>query len=119
MSAVDTGLIDDPLFVGVTRPAMRWGVTYTAIIFNVIFVMELFLVSKKLLVVLIAIPIHGMCMLLCARDARFFDLAVLWAQTRLPGLLRTLRFWKASTYSPLLLDLPGRGDRRRAVRVVV
>jgi type IV secretion system protein VirB3 len=53
-------------------------------------------------------------MLLCARDARFFDLVSLWARTRLPALFANLRVWKSSSYCPLVLDLPGHGGRRRA-----
>jgi type IV secretion system protein VirB3 len=118
MHDATSGLIQDLLFGALTRPAMRWGVTYSAIIGNIVLTMELFLLSKKLLLILIALPVHGVCMLLCAREARFFDLAVLWAQTRLPGLIRSVHFWRASTYSALPLDLPGRAQRRAFVRVV-
>src|ERR1700722_9782601 len=94
---------------------MVWGVTYSAVMLNAMCVMELFLVTKNLLILLIAAPVHGVCMLLCARDARFFDLALLWGKTRLPAWLSNLRFWKASSYSPLVLDLPRlTGHRRRS-----
>ncbi len=106
----------DPLFVGATRPPMRWGVTYSAILFNMVFTMEAFLVTKDLLVLLCCAPIHAVCMMLCARDARFFDLMLLWCRTRLPALLGTLRFWRASSYSPLLLDLPNGAGARRSDR---
>src|ERR1700704_423628 len=95
----------DPLFVGATRPPMRWGVTYAALLFNLMFTMEVFLITRNLLTLLISAPIHGVCMLLCARDARFFDLLLLWGRTRMPALLKNARVWKASSYSPLLLDL--------------
>jgi type IV secretion system protein VirB3 len=52
-------------------------------------------------------------MLLCARDARFFDLVLLWARTRLPAAFANLRLWRASSYCPLVLDLPNRRGRRR------
>jgi type IV secretion system protein VirB3 len=110
--AHNAGLTADPLFVGATRPSMRWGVTYSALLFNLVFVMEFFLVTKNLLILLMCAPIHGVCMLLCARDARFFDLVLLWGRTRMPALLANLRYWKASSYSPLPIDLPnGRGRR--------
>src|SRR5229473_1026137 len=113
------GLIADPLFVGATRPPMRWGVTYSALLFNMVFTMEAFLLTKNLLALLLCAPIHGVCMLLCARDARFFDLVLLWARTRLPALFANLRVWKASSYSPLALDLPNtRGRRRRSAAEV-
>lgn len=105
----------DPLFVGATRPPMRWGVTYSALLFNVMFTMEVFLLTKNLLTLLLSAPIHGICMLLCARDARFFDLVVLWARTRLPALFANLRVWKASSYSPLVTNVPGPTGRRRLV----
>jgi type IV secretion system protein VirB3 len=114
VSERNPGLIADPLFVGATRPPMRWGVTYSALLFNMVSTMEVFLLTKNLLTLLLAAPIHGVCMLLCARDARFFDLVLLWARTRLPALFANLRVWKASSYCPLVLDLPSRrGSRRR------
>src|ERR1700678_329968 len=112
----NAGLIADPLFIGATRPSMLWGVTYSAVMLNAMCIMELFLLTKNLLILLIAAPVHGVCMLLCARDARFFDLVLLWGRTRLPALFGNLRFWKASSFSPLIDDLPdARGFRRRAV----
>ena len=112
----NAGLIADPLFVGATRPSMLWGVTYSAVMLNAMCIMELFLLTKNLLILLIAAPIHGVCMLLCARDARFFDLVLLWGRTRLPAFFGNLRFWRASSFSPLIIDLPdARGFRRRRV----
>jgi type IV secretion system protein VirB3 len=84
-----------------------------------VFTMEAFLLTKNLLTLLLCVPIHGVCMLLCARDARFFDLVLLWARTRLPALFGNLRVWGASSYCPLALDLPsGRGRRRSDVSQV-
>jgi type IV secretion system protein VirB3 len=113
MSARNAGLTADPLFVGATRPPMRWGVTYSALLFNMVFTMEIFLLSKNLLTLLLCLPIHALCVLLCVRDARFFDLILLWARTRLPALLANLRLWQASSYSPLALSMPDRRGRRR------
>src|SRR5580700_9875078 len=101
----NTGLAADTLFVAVTRPPMRWGVTYSALLFNLVFTMELFLVTKNLLTLLVALPVHGVCALLCLRDARFFDLILLWGRTRLPSVLGNLRVWSASSYSPLTIGL--------------
>ena len=117
MSGRNSGLIADPLFVGATRPPMRWGVTYSALLFNMVSTMEIFLLTKNLLTLLLAAPIHGVCMLLCARDARFFDLVLLWGRTRLPCYFTTYRFWRAASYSPLMLDPPNGLGRRRAMPV--
>jgi type IV secretion system protein VirB3 len=114
MSELNAGLTEDPLFVGATRPPMRWGVTYSALLFNMVFTMEGFLLTKNLLMLLLCAPIHGICMLLCARDARFFDLVLLCARTRLPALFANWRLWKASSYAPLATALPDRTGRRRA-----
>src|SRR5438045_7540304 len=109
------GLIADPLFVGATRPPMRWGVTYSALLANGVFTMEVFLLTKNLLTLGLALPVHGLCALLCARDARFFDLALLWGRARIPALLANAGFWGASSYSPLSLDPPGVSGRRRTL----
>ena len=119
MATRNAGLVADPLFVGATRPPMRWGVTYAALLFNVVFTLEAFLATRNLLTLLVCAPIHGLCALLCARDARFFDLLLLWGRTRLPAMIGTLRFWKASSYSPLTLDLPDAQGRRSSAVIAV
>jgi len=113
----NTGVTADPVFVGVTRPPMRFGVTYVALLGNLAFTMEGFLLTKNLLVLLIAIPIHGVCALLCARDARYFDLLIVWAKTRMLAYFESMRFWKGASYSPLALDLPNIAGYRRTKRV--
>jgi type IV secretion system protein VirB3 len=99
----DTELTAEILFVGATRPAMRWGVSYGAILVNLVFTMEIFLVSKNLLTLLLALPIHGSCLLLCTRDARVFELLALWMRTRGLSYAANGHYWQASSYSPLAL----------------
>ena len=83
MSARNAGLTADPLFVGATRPPMRWGVTYAALLFNLVFTLGGVSRDRRIsLTLLVCVPIHGVCALLCARDARFFDLLLLWGRTR-------------------------------------
>jgi type IV secretion system protein VirB3 len=115
----NAGVTADPVFVGVTRPPMRFGVTYLALLGNLVFTMEGFLLTKNLLVLLIAIPIHGVCALLCARDARYFDLLIVWAKTRMLSYFESMRFWKGASYSPLELDLPDITGSRRTRRVAL
>ena len=67
---------------------------------NMVVTMETFLLTKNLLTLLCCLPIHATCALLCARDAAFFDLALLWSRTRLPAVFGNLTFWRASSYSP-------------------
>ena len=113
MSQRNAGLISEPLFVGATRPPMRWGVTYPALLCNMVFTMEAFLLTRNLLVLLLCAPIHGVSLLLCAHDPRCFDLLALWCRTRLPALLTSYGYWRASSYCPLALDLPDQSGRRR------
>ena len=49
MSELNPGLIFDPVFVGATRPPMRWGVTYSALLFNMVFTMGLIAGVQQLL----------------------------------------------------------------------
>ena len=114
----NAGLVADPLFVGVTRPPMRWGVTYSALLLNGMATLETFLVTKNLLWLFIWVPIHLVCYLVCLHDPRFFDLLLLWGRTRGPGWFSNARFWKANSYSPLRLDLPDDRGRRRHSSVV-
>ena len=109
----------DILFVGVTRPPMRWGVTYSALLCNMVVTMEVFLVTKNLLTLLLCAPMHGICVLLCARDPRFFDLFLLWARTRLPGYFSNSRLWKGGSYSPLIPGIPDRRGARRPTSITV
>lgn len=109
----NSGVVLDLLFVGVTRPAMAWGVTYSALLLNFVVTAEMFLVTKQLAWLLACIPIHGIFWLLCKTEPRFVDLLLLWGRTRGPGLLANVRFWGANSYSPLRFDLPDRRSRRR------
>ena len=107
------GLTADVLFVAATRPPTRWGVPFIALLINMVLTMETFLLVKNPLILLLAVPLHGVFMLLCAKDPRFFELASLWAQTRLPGYLGNLRSWGGNSHSPLSHDPPRINGRRR------
>ena len=119
MSNRNAGVVADPLFAGVTRPPMRFGVTYVALLINAAFTMEMFLLTKNLLVLLLMLPIHGICLLLCARDPRYFDLLLLWMKTRFAAYFSSLRYWRGASYSPMVIDLPTTRGRRRKVTVSV
>jgi type IV secretion system protein VirB3 len=108
------GIVADPLFVGMTRPSMVWGVTYSAMMFNIVITTESFIVTKNLAWLLAFVPVHGVLYLVCLYEPRFFDLLQLWGRTRLPGMLAgNLRFWRANSYSPLALEMPDVRGRRR------
>jgi len=107
----EEGVTVDPLFVGVTRPAMAFGVTYAALLVNALVTVEAFLLTRNLLWLAVCLPLHAFFWLLCATEPRFFDLLLLWGRTRGPSMLGTLAFWRASSYSPLALP---RGGKRGA-----
>jgi type IV secretion system protein VirB3 len=113
MTGRNEGLVADVLFVAVTRPPMRWGVAYEALLMNLVITMQAFILTQNLLVLLIGVPIHALCVLLCARDPRIFSLLMLAARTRVLSVFTTLRHWSASSYSPLSIDLPNHKGRRR------
>jgi len=116
------GLTADTLFVGLTRPSMLFGVTYSAMLINVVLTMETFIVTKNLLWLASFIPIHGLFYLVCLYEPRFFDLFQLWGRTRGIALIAgNVYFWRANSHSPLVLDLPAAGGRRKvaADRIVV
>jgi type IV secretion system protein VirB3 len=108
------GIVGDTLFVGMTRPSMVWGVTYSAMMFNIIITTESFIVTKNLAWLLAFVPVHGVLYLVCLYEPRFFDLLQLWGRTRLPAMLGgNLRYWRANSYSPLALEMPDVRGRRR------
>jgi type IV secretion system protein VirB3 len=107
-----TALTADILFVGATRPPMRWGVTYLALLVNLVLTMELFLLTRNLFVLLIALPIHGLSALLCLRDARIFELMALWLRFHLPTRIACGTGWNAAAYGPLPVAMPNRNGRR-------
>lgn len=114
----NAGLTTDALFVAITRPPMRWGVAFEAVLLNLVVTMQVFIMTRNLFTLLLALPIHGVSAVLCARDPRIFALLLIWARTRLLAYFTTARLWKAASYSPLILDLPdARGRRRAAVTV--
>jgi type IV secretion system protein VirB3 len=91
---------------------MRWGVTYAALLVNLVVTLELFLVSRNLLMLGLALPIHAACVGLCMKDARIFDLLLLWFRVHLPTRLASGAGWRAATYSPLALSRPTSIGRR-------
>ena len=81
MNTFDTNR-HDPLFVAVTRPAIKWGVTLDAIIVAGALVAVLMIATKNPLILLFYLPIHGVMYVLCQRDPRLLRLMMLWLKTK-------------------------------------
>lgn len=120
MDGRNQGLTADTLFVAMTRPSMLLGVTYSALIVNVVLTMETFILTGNLAWLLACVPIHGLFYLVCLYEPRFFDLFALWGRTRGVALVSgNVGFWRSSSYSPLAIDLPDAHGRRRPADVVI
>ena len=89
----------DPLFVGLTRPAMVWGIPYTAFIVEVLATAITFLATGHPLYLLLAVPLHSVLYLVSAQDPGAFDELFMWLKTN--GRCRNARFWGAASFSPL------------------
>lgn len=93
---MDHGLARDPLFIGLTRPQMFAGVTYSYCVINGVVSTEFFLITKSAWVILFAAIVHAIGWLACLREPRFFDL---WL-TRISRCPRipNYRFWRCNSY---------------------
>jgi type IV secretion system protein VirB3 len=111
-SSSNDGVIADPLFVGITRPAMALGVTYGAALANGMVTVELFLLTRNLLALVVCLPIHGVLWILCAVEPRFFELLLLHLKTR-RGRRASRAVWRASTYAPAPFRVIRRSRRDR------
>ena len=102
------GVTADTLFVGVTRPAMALGVPYAALLANAFVTLELFLVTRNLLWLLIAVPLHGLAWLVCLAEPRAFELLAVWGQVRARAGFRGRQRWRAISYGPFRPTQVGR-----------
>lgn len=98
MSDERTELRTDPLFLGMTRPAMAFGVPFGAFVLNVMASTIGFLATADLRAFLLFVPVHGLAVLLCLRDPRIFDLLAVRAMRTPPT--RNSAFWGAKSYRP-------------------
>jgi type IV secretion system protein VirB3 len=92
------GIERDTVFVALTRPQMFAGVTYTWFVANAVIATELFLIFRSAWVVAFALLVHGMGVLACLREPRFFDLWLTRAG-RCPRV-RNHAIWRCNSYRP-------------------
>lgn len=86
----------DPLFVGITRPAMLAGVTYAGVIINAMVCLVPFILFNNFLFLALLVPVHGLMWIVCRWDARFFDLILVWTQTT--ATARHRDYWQGAAY---------------------
>lgn len=99
----DPGIVAVPLAVGLTRPSLKFGVPYEALVLNLMVSVLALVLSQNLVWLAICLPIHAVCYLVCLKDPRTFELLLLWIITTLRTLVITRHYWSASSYSPLSL----------------
>jgi type IV secretion system protein VirB3 len=88
----------DTLFVGLTRPQMFAGVTYSLFVTNVVIATELFLIFKSFWVITAAVLLHCAGVLLCLKDPRFFD--VWLARVSKCPRIKNYQVWGCNSYRP-------------------
>jgi type IV secretion system protein VirB3 len=88
----------DSLVVGMTRPLMMLGVTYSYFVVEGVGATVLFLMGNNLAYLLTIIPLHVLGVLLCKWDARFFDILFRVAQSARP--VRNRPLYRCNVYVP-------------------
>lgn len=97
-ATASTPLARDTLFVGLTRPQMFAGVTWSFFVINLVISTEAFLLLRSGWVVLVALMAHALGALACLQEPRRFDLWLTRAM-RCPRV-RHYRFWRCNSYRP-------------------
>ncbi|MFN4287393.1 MAG: type IV secretion system protein VirB3 [Brevundimonas sp.] len=97
----DERLIEDPLFLACTRPAMVMGVPMEAVGVNVILSGIVFLVGGSLLYLLVAPALHLVFRAICKADHNAFRLLFVYVDTK--GRARNGATWGGSSPTPLPL----------------
>lgn len=95
---MSTPIERDTCFVALTRPQMFAGVTYSFFVANVVIATESFLIFKSVWVIAVALTLHGLGVLLCLREPRFFDL---WLSrvSKCPRI-KNYPVWGCNSYRP-------------------
>ncbi len=67
-------LVSDPLFVGLTRPTMIFGVSIKYAMLNLMGSVTWFIQDSRLYIIFIAAAVHLLGYLLCFKEPRFMEL---------------------------------------------
>ena len=86
----------DRVFVGLTRPQMFGGVTYTFFVINGVLSTEAFLLLRSAWVFPFALAVHLIGLVACLHEPRIFDLWLVRI-SQCPRV-RNYRFWRCNSY---------------------
>ena len=93
-------LNEDTLYLGLTRPATKFGVTLEALVFCIFVSGMVFFLKQNPLYFAVVVPLHGICFLVEKNEPRAFRLLLIWLRTAGACSLVTKRYWGASTRDP-------------------
>lgn len=92
MSETSGHLQADPLFQGLTRPAMILGVSYMFFVLNAVFTLIVFINTSSFMMLFLVAPIiHAVGYLICLREPRAIELI----------MIVTSQCWKLPPISPV------------------
>jgi type IV secretion system protein VirB3 len=103
-------MMRDPLFVAVTRPAMKWGVTLEGIVIAGFFSAIGMIATNNPFFLLLYIPLHLVMFGLCLKDPRIFRLLLIWSKTKAKSV--GWKYWGISTATPLINTKPKKYKKR-------
>ena len=87
-----------PLFTGLTRPPMRFGVTITFLMLNGGLALMVFILFNSFMIPLaLASLMHGLGYICCLYDPRMFDILLGKIQT---ANCRNTQYWGCNSYEP-------------------
>ncbi len=64
----------DPLFVGLTRPPLIFGVSYAFAILNILLCMSAYIMTKSFSYLGLLVPVHMLGYILCSKEPLFIEL---------------------------------------------
>jgi type IV secretion system protein VirB3 len=71
---MDNVLKADPLFIGLTRPTMIFGVSIQYVMLNMMICVVLFIQTSEIGIIFVALIVHLIGYLLCFKEPRFMEL---------------------------------------------
>jgi type IV secretion system protein VirB3 len=87
----------DPLFVGLTRPSMIFGVSIQYAMLNLMISVTIFIQKSSVYIIFIALVVHMIGYLLCFKEPRFMELYLNYSGKCNQCPNKT--FWGANSYS--------------------
>jgi type IV secretion system protein VirB3 len=94
----DNKVSADPLFVGLTRPPLMFGVSYTFFVVNALVAMMAYISTTNFKYLAMAFPVHFIGVYICSKEPLFIELFKVRAEkcSRCKN-----RFWHgANSYDP-------------------